>query len=216
MNFANDEHFDHEWLSDVLSEVGLALNASHVHGSLVGYLCADGPMPTRQGLDDQLNAQFSELDDAPNSHWFVILLDEPELELSDEMQAELDDFARAAARQLGDEHLRLELLLPDDSQELMPRAQALGEWCSGFLGGLGLGGFNKVRLLSKQAREALSHLERIARTEVELDDDVEGNEDALMELSEFVKVAALTLYTEIRLLGMNPKKPTMAAPATLQ
>lgn len=216
MNLTANEHFDHDWLSEVLSEVGLALDASHVHGSLVGYLCADGPMPTRQGLDDQLNAQFSEFEDAPGSHWFVILLDEPALELTDEMQSELDEFARVTARQLADEHLRLELLLPDDSQELMPRAQALGEWCSGFLGGLGLGGFNQMKQLSKQAREALSHLERIARTEVELDDDLEGNEEALMELGEFVKVAALTLYTEIRLLGMSQKRATMAAPATLQ
>ena len=212
--------YDYDWLSDLIGELNLSISAAHVHGSLVGYLCAGGAMHTRATLDQALSQEHDGIaaPRTPVAHWIAIVLDEHDLELTDGAEAELDGFAQATIKLLAQAEMRLELLLPDDVHELNERADALTQWCSGFLGGLGLGGFNQEKNLSKDAREGLRDLERIARTEIELDLDIEGNETALMELSEFAKVTALMLYLEIATLAAKarPKKAALAAHRTLQ
>ena len=214
------ESYDYEWLSDLINELNLSASAAHVHGSLVGYLCAGGEMLTRPTLDEALSEEHDGIvaPAAPVAHWIAIVLDEHDLELPDGTESELDGFAQATITLLAQAELRFELLLPDDLRELSERADALTQWCSGFLGGLGLGGFNQEKSLSKEAREGLRDLERIARTEIELDDDAEGNETALMELAEFAKITALMLYLEIATLAAKarPKKASLPAHRTLQ
>lgn len=212
--------YDYDWLSDLIGELNLTVSAAHVHGSLVGYLCAGGQMHARATLDQALSQEHDGIaaPATPVAHWIAIVLDEHDLELTDGAEAELDAFAQDTIKLLAQAEMRLELLLPDDLHELNERTDALTQWCSGFLGGLGLGGFNQEKNLSKDAREGLRDLERIARTEIELDLDIEGNETALMELSEFAKITALMLYLEIatNTAKAKPKKATLAAHRTLQ
>jgi uncharacterized protein len=212
--------YDYDWLSDLIAELNLSASAAHVHGSLLGYLCAGGAIHTHVTLDEALSQEHDGMPapPAPHAHWIAIVLDEHDLELPDGTEIELDGFAQSTAKLLAQGEMRLELLLPDDTNEISVRADMLTEWCSGFLGGLGLGGFNQEMRLSKDAREGLRDLERIARTEIELDDDAEGNETALMELSEYAKVTALTLYLEIAEIAAKarPKKPALAAHRTVQ
>ena len=214
------DSYDYDWLSDLINELSLSVSAAHVHGSLVGYVCAGGEMHTRATLDEALSQEHDGIvaRSAPVAHWVAIVLDEHDLELPDGTESELDGFAQATIKLLAQAEMRLELLLPDDVRDLNERADALTQWCSGFLGGLGLGGFNQEKSLSKEAREGLRDLERIARTEIELDDDVEGNETALMELAEFAKITALMLYLEIATLAVKarPKKSALPAHRTLQ
>ncbi len=214
------DSYDYDWLSDLVSELNLSVSAAHVHGSLVGYLCAGGEMHTRATLDETLSQEHDGIvaPRTPMAHWIAIVLDEHDLELSDGTEAELDGFAQSTIKLLAQAEMRLKLLLPDDLNELNERADALTQWCGGFLGGLGLGGFNQEKSLSKDAREGLRDMERIARTEIELDADIEGNETALMELSEFAKITALMLYLEIATLAAKarPKKPALPAHRTLQ
>lgn len=212
--------YDYDWLSDLLNELNLSVSAAHVHGSLVGYLCAGGEMHARATLDEALSEEHDGIvaPASPVAHWIAIVLDEHDLELPDGTESELDGFAQATMQLLAQAEMRFELLLPDDLRDLSERSDALTQWCSGFLGGLGLGGFNQEKKLSKEAREGLRDLERIARTEIELDDDVEGNETALMELAEFAKVTALMLYLEIATMAAKakPKKTALPAHKTLQ
>ncbi len=212
--------YDYDWLSDLIAELNLSASAAHVHGSLVGYLCAGGAIHTQVTLDEALSQEHDGMPapQAPHAHWIAIVLDEHDLELPDGTEIELDGFAQTTAKLLTQGEMRLELLLPEDTHEISARANALTEWCSGFLGGLGLGGFNQEKSLSKDAREALRDLERIARSDIELDDDAEGNETALMELTEFAKVTALTLYLEIAATAAKarPKKSALAAHKTMQ
>jgi uncharacterized protein len=214
-----DDNYDYDWLSELLKELDLGVSAAHVHGSLVGYLCAGATLTMRATLDQELNQQFDAdtSSESDQKHWFTVLFDEHDVVVPQATQAELDDFARATARLMSLEEMRLEPLLPDDACAITERANALTDWCSGFLGGLGLGGFKQVKALSKDGREGLRDLERIARTEIELDDDAEGNENALMELSEFAKVTALLLFADIRTQEQAPRaKATMQTHATLQ
>ena len=214
------DSYDYDWLSDLISELNLSVSAAHVHGSLVGYLCAGGEMHTRATLDEALSEEHDGMlaPSAPVAHWIAIVLDEHDLELPDGTERELDGFAQATIKLLAQAEMRMQLLLPDDLRDLAERADALTQWCSGFLGGLGLGGFNQEKKLSKEAREGLRDLERIARTEIELDDDAEGNETALMELAEFAKITALMLYLEIATMAAKarPKKSSLPAHTTLQ
>jgi uncharacterized protein len=214
-----DDNYDYDWLTELVAELDLGVSAAHVHGSLVGFLCAGGPLSMRTTLDQELNQQFdANLSvESGQKHWFSVLFEEHDVPVPEATQVELDDFARATARLLSLEEMRLEPLLPDDALAIAERANALSEWCSGFLGGLGLGGFKQVKALSKDAREGLRDLERIARTEIELDDDAEGNENALMELSEFAKVTALLLFADIRTLQQAPRvTATLKAHTTVQ
>lgn len=214
------DSYDYDWLSDLVSELNLSVSAAHVHGSLVGYLCAGGEMHSRATLDEALSEEHDGMvaPNAPVAHWIAIVLDEHDLELPDGTESELDGFAQATIKLLAQAEMRMQLLLPDDLRDLDERAEALTQWCSGFLGGLGLGGFNQEKKLSKEAREGLRDLERIARTEIELDDDAEGNETALMELAEFAKITALMLYLEIATMAAKarPKKSALPAHKTLQ
>lgn len=89
------------------------------------------------------------------------------------------------------------LLLPDDDSAIADRAAALRHWCSGFLGGLGLGGMNKSIKLSSDAEELLSDLREIGRSEVSFDEDEESDENALMELIEYARMGAILLRDEL-------------------
>jgi uncharacterized protein YgfB (UPF0149 family) len=102
----------------------------------------------------------------------------------------------AASSQLADEQLRLALWLPGDEQPLDERTEALGQWCTGFLAGLGAGegGLGK---LSEEALEALEDLRQIAHAEVGSDAG-EGEEAAFFEIVEYIRVVTLLLREELR------------------
>ena len=212
--------YDYDWLSDLLNELNLSVVPPHLTVPLFGYLCAGGEMQARATLDEALSEEHDGMvaPATPVAHWIAIVLDEHDLELPDGTESELDNFAQATMQLLAQAEMRFELLLPDDLRDLSERSDALTQWCSGFLGGLGLGGFNQEKKLSKEAREGLRDLERIARTEIELDDDLEGNETALMELAEFAKITALMLYLEVATMTAKaaPKKTALPAHKTMQ
>ena len=84
------------------------------------------------------------------------------------------------------------LLLPDEDSAVAERADALLGWCRGFLGGFGLSAGAEPPL-SPEASEALDDMSKIAASRLSYDDP-EGDEAALVEVAEFVRVAALLLY----------------------
>lgn len=106
----------------------------------------------------------------------------------------LDRLREASAAQLGDGEFSFQLLLVEDGQPLRERAQALFDWCRGFLGGFGLAA-GASPPLSEEGGEALQDLARLAAASVQdIDEDEEEDESALSELEEFVRVAVLLLH----------------------
>lgn len=114
-------------------------------------------------------------------------------------------------RELDDDQLGFQPLLPPDNTELPQRAKALGRWASGFLAGLGLGGLSEERKLSKDVREALHDLDAITQVEME-GAGGEEDESAYVELVEYVKVVVLLVRASLR----PPKKPTIVPPSSDQ
>ena len=109
----------------------------------------------------------------------------------------------STVQQLADAELRFNLWLPDDEQPLDERTQALAQWCTGFLAGLGVGG--PLEKLSQEAAEALGDLQQIARAGFSAPSDDaeemsqdEENEQAFVEIVEYVRVVTLILREELR------------------
>ncbi len=85
--------------------------------------------------------------------------------------------------------------LPGDDAPIAERAAALRDWCRGFLYGLGLSGTHEHQL-SEVALEALGDLSHIAQLGEQAAEKSEQEEEAYMELTEFVWVAAMLIYEE--------------------
>jgi len=165
----------HAELARALQTLRLGMGASDLHGSLIGYLCAGGS--------------------AGAEEWPAALEIEPDpktLLRNDALQRLYGD-CRA---QLDDPDLGFEPLLPALDVPVERRADALVEWCRGFLGGVGLSGAATPRMLSADANEVLADFGRIAGSHFDYE-DAEEDETALSEVLEFVRVGVLLLHTEL-------------------
>ena len=91
-------------------------------------------------------------------------------------------------------------LLPGDDASIGDRTSALGEWCQGFLYGLGtgVGGCRRLRVLQGEAAEVVRDMTEITHVDVDPDDDPESNEAAYAELVEFVRVGVQLLYEHLQ------------------
>jgi len=165
----------HAELARALETLRLGMGASDLHGSLTGYLCAGG------------NAGIAE--------WPAALEIEPDPKIALRNDA-LDRLYRDCRAQLDDPDLGFEPLLPAHDVPVERRADALVEWCRGFLGGVGLSGGATARTLSPDASEVLADLGRIASSRFAYE-DAEEDESALSEVLEFVRVGVLLLHAEL-------------------
>jgi uncharacterized protein YgfB (UPF0149 family) len=157
--------------AELLGRLQLALDPAELHGSLCGFLCAGGPASPRDWLQ-QLAIEAP----VPGS------------------ESELAELFEASCAQLADPQLGLQLLLPAEDAALGERADALIAWARGFLGGFGLAGGDPDGL-SEDAQEALRDLAAIAAAQLSYDDP-DSDEDSLVEIHEFIRVAALLLQGE--------------------
>jgi uncharacterized protein YgfB (UPF0149 family) len=151
-------------------QLGLAMDAAELHGALCGWLAAGG---------------------AASPDWLrrVVVDDSLPLVAPDGV---LDRLRQATASQLDDRSFGFDLLLPGADASLRDRSGALFDWCRGFLGGFGLAAGNAPPL-SEEGSEALSDLARLAAATPQ-DDGDDDDEQALVEIEEFVRVAVLLLH----------------------
>ena len=154
-------------------EAGLVVSPAELHGALAGWLAGGGEdvpaWPARVMADDALP--------------------EPARD------GTLDRLRQATRAQLDDGEFGFDLLLAPADAPLPQRAEALFEWCRGFLGGFGLAGAGAHAQLSDDAQEVLRDFGTIAASAFDFGDAAE-DEDALIEVHEFLRVGALLLYTE--------------------
>ena len=147
---------------------GLATDPAELHGALCGWIAGGGAM----GAD-----------------WPARIFADPGLPAAEGPLAAL---AAATTAGFQDRDFGFELLLPAAGASLQERSGALFDWCRGFLGGFGLAAGAEPPL-SEEGREALADLARLAAAQPQDDGDDE-DEEALAEIEEFVRVAALLLH----------------------
>ncbi len=151
-------------------DLGLGIDATELHGALCGWLAGGG---------------------AQTPGWLGNVLADV---AAPPVPADsvLDRLRHASAAQLDDRSFGFDLLLPGAEAPLAERSGALFDWCRGFLGGFGLAA-GHAPPLSDEGTEALTDLARLAAASPQ-DDGDEEDEDALIEIEEFVRVAVLLLH----------------------
>ena len=151
-----------------MRKLGQGADASELHGGLCGWLAGGGE---------------------PGPAWPARVLADPALADADGVLKQLGETSLA---QFEDRDFGFELLLPPADSALAERSGALFDWCRGFLGGFGLAAGNAPPL-SEEGSEALADLARLAAA-LPQDEGDQDDEDALSEIEEFVRVAALLLH----------------------
>lgn len=170
---------DYDELASALTRLNAGTSAADLHGSLCGYLCAGG-----RGVQQFLTAVSLEHLAGDNA--------------DADARSVIGRLFRVSESDLDDDSFGFEPILPHADTPVAERAQALLQWCQGFLGGLGVGGFSDERKLSKDGREVLKDMAEIARSQLSFDDDEEVDESALSELVEFARMGALLLREDLR------------------
>ncbi len=117
----------------------------------------------------------------------------------------------AAVRELEARDSGFMPLLPPDDASLEARSAALGEWCHGFLYGLGAGRMPDPGSLRDDIGELLRDFTEITHAAVDPDEPVEVSESAYTELVEFVRVGVQVLFEELRPLRVAPVEDTSQA-----
>ena len=163
-------------------QADLATDAVELHGSLCGWLAGGG---------------------ASRAEWLRDVLADPAAPLTASGDA-LDELRLASAAQLGDRDFAFELLLPPADATLAERSGALFDWCRGFLGAFGLAAGGDPKL-SEEANEALGDIAKLAAAQPQEEGDDE-DEDALAEIEEFVRVAALLLHGDCVLAARHRQR----------
>lgn len=164
---------DYSELEQALSETVLKLHPSQVHGILCGVL--SGNVSGTLAWEELVVGSK----DTSKSHTILQAL------------------YAASAKQLNDFLFEFQLVLPDDTEKLSVRAEAMTLWCQGYLTGLKLA---QVQMIGREAgdvTEAINDLIEIAKMNYE--DVVAGEEDesAYVELVEYVRMAVILIYQDI-------------------
>jgi uncharacterized protein YgfB (UPF0149 family) len=166
-----------------LDRIESEIEPGELHGAFCGLLCANNKTTFDVVRDNLLQS-----------------LDHDNL-LHREALSTLTSLFDVTNQQLNDPTCDFHLLLPED-ESVEELVFALGEWCQGFLLGLGLGGINDLEALPEEGAEIAKDFLEIARAgSMYTIEDNEEDEQSYEELMEYVRVGAL-LINEI----LNPEK----------
>jgi uncharacterized protein len=162
-------------LDQALSHTTFKLHPAEAHGIIAGILCGDA----------------NELD------WQMVITGDAEekIEKTDSVLQTLYD---ATNKQLHDFLFELQLLLPEDDEELRARACALTLWCQGFLTGLKLAHVPFQVQSNSEMTETINDLIEISKMNYEEVVASEEDEAAFVELVEYVRMAVILLYQDLR------------------
>jgi uncharacterized protein len=169
----------------VLTDERSMTDAAEAHGTLTGCLCA----AIRYRFED----------------WLLEIL--PEGRAQPLAAASLRELYQETAGALEASEMEFELLLPEDEASLDARTVALGQWCQGFLYGLGGSAIQDTNALPGEVGEIVRDLSEITQVGVDDGQSVESNESAYAELVEFVRVGVQLVFEELSPLRDQPSSP---------
>lgn len=181
-------------LDEALFKVNAMMGAAEAHGVLCGILCARGSIELSEWIDHVLGDQ------------------EQGNALLHDTVHQLSELHRMTMEQINDDFGQFNLLLPDDDDDLVDRTEALADWCQGFVYGLAAGGISEKSELPIDTKEILLDFIEISRaghgeTETDDDDDLiatEEDEQAFVEVVEYVRTAVLLVNEELQPLQSSP------------
>lgn len=171
-------------LDSALHQMGAQISAAETHGLLTGMLCL--------------------LNDSQTPVWRATLVESLDCGQPNDKQWKLFDQLVAVMREKFS-HLNFdfELMLPDEDVDLKQRVIALGEWCRGYLSGLGMVGMSSEDLKNEIVKELVDDLSKIAQVSLGKKASAE-DEDNYIEIVEFVRIAVQNIQLELKRVDDQP------------
>lgn len=165
---------DYHLMRQLLADTAPGLSPASLHGALCGHLCS-GAAPELDVFNDLFELSLPDV------------LRRLLARLGDDTRAELlrNDYA-------------FQPLLPDDDTALGERLLALGQWCDWFNIGFSAGYMQPQTPLSVDVMEILHDFGQLAEVEVPTGGGEEEDERYFVELVEYVRMAALTVFQQMR------------------
>ncbi|MDH5766740.1 MAG: UPF0149 family protein [Gammaproteobacteria bacterium] len=174
------ERPDYISLQAALDKTDAEMSAAEAHGVLCGMFCSKG----RPELGEWLEQVFEDLDLAN-----MLIKEASQL---------LVGLFNSTQEQLNDAEADYQLFVPDDNQPLAARADGLAQWCQGFTYGLAAGGLKQEAELPEDTAELIRDMVEIGRAGHDEQSSGEDDEDAYMQLYEYVRVGVLLINEELQ------------------
>jgi uncharacterized protein YgfB (UPF0149 family) len=166
-------------ISDALRQLKSTNSASEAHGVMCGFIC----------LGHRSDAL---------SWWQFVAGEVPERVARENTQSQpLFELYRYSWQSITQMDHQFELLLPGEDVSLNDRAEALGDWCHGFLLGLGLAGLVLDNDIYQELRDALLHISEISNIDYDRIDVTDEEKLAFFEVREYMRFATLALYAQL-------------------
>lgn len=164
----------YQLISTILEQQGAELDAAEAHGIAAGMLCVDLKTAANQWLQELLEDRSVTPDEG----------DTVLVEFFEQTRKLLDGY---------DEQFAFDLLLPDENEALSVQAEALRQWCQGFL--YGFGTLHRTGHRCEECDEILRDMIEFTK----LDSRVENEQDemALMEIHEYIRSAVLLVRDDM-------------------
>ncbi len=159
----------------LLADSRALTDVPEAHGTLAGALCAAADYR----FEDWLREIYAEG------------------KTSNDARDRLEALFEHTRRALAAGQMQFDVMLPGDELPIADRAIALGQWCQGFLYGLGTSPIPDVDALPEEVSEIVRDLTSITQVAVDERETDEANEEAFTELVEFVRVGAQLLFDEL-------------------
>lgn len=188
---------DYDDLAALLAGLPGAITAAELHGMLAAHLCVAGQQPDIADILSECLLALGEgvTPDASDRREIAVIL------------------AQTVAG-LDDSELGFQLLLPLDESPLGERTVELANWCKGFLFAFAVAEKKRAMSLSDgvdiaevlEDFVAISAADTAAREDDadDLDDEeLEENEQDLMHLAEYVRVAVMNTYAQCHVAGSS-------------
>lgn len=167
---------DYKLVRQLLDSTAPDLSPAVLHGALTGFLCSGGELD-QDILPDLLETAIPPV--------VAQLVERLASETRTDLQAVDYGF---------------QLLLPADDSSLAQRVEALSQWCDWFNLGFAAGFMRPQTDLSAELLEILNDFSQLAEADaVDEDDDGDAEQDEanFMELVEYVRMAAISLYQQL-------------------
>ncbi|VAW97814.1 hypothetical protein MNBD_GAMMA22-356 [hydrothermal vent metagenome] len=174
-----DYELDYDYITECIENAGLTMMTSECHGNACGVLCSQIAMNSNDWFDSLVSGSDISVD---------------HVELLADLLRHLYEITEQFLNNIDFE---FELFLPDDEVVIRERLDALGEWCSGFLLGLSVGGISDVSSLPDEIANFLKDCLEIARVGNSELNNSEDDETSYTELVEYVRMGVMTMFEEI-------------------
>ena len=176
---------NYDAFSEAISGLALPMSNAHLHGMMCGYLSAGAMVEGEAYLRTLIINKTDE-----NTH---------------EAVCELFHVYTITQQQLSDLGFDFQLFLPDITQSLSHRAQAFSEWCSGFTHGITQADIDDQQLQA-ETQEAMHHLNEFAELDYKSLRVEAEDEHALMEVTEYTRMAVLHIHSDVHAHIKETKK----------